>query len=649
MRLRLHELLISCHRYQDVISFSAFTYFYGRMGAGKSSIARLVDFCLGGDLELTPALQSEFVGATLTLGVGDSPLTLHRGRGANQVRAQWTKGDELFDAFIPARTAAGEIVPGSQIEVVSDLLFHLAGVTPPKVRRSRNREDSDLERLSTRDLLWYCYLDQDTLDSEFFHLESEAEPFRRNKSRDALRFVIGFHQEHVAALEAKIERLRVARVRLEAGADALSHALAEAHFSSQVDIETRLREIEKERAETDRDIATARADAERLGAHGTDELREQGRHLGAELAAAEEAIIAVQQVLLEDRRHLNELLTLSTKFRRMTSARAVLNGVDFTTCPRCARLLPMRDAQHCQVCGQPDLVEDVTEEDANATDRDIQARSTELRDAIAQREAKLEGLRRRVSDLGRRKASLDAELTSASRRYDSAYLSRALAFEHLKARLESEAGQLERLRVLPQMVEDQLHRAQQIEAEEAGLRRDLRKARDAAERDAANLRELEQLFLDCLVRSRIPGFGADDLVRIQSPWFLPDVSNAREDGVISTSFSNLGSGGKKTLFKCCFAVAIHRLATRIGAVLPTLLVIDSPMKNISERENREQFEGFHRLLYELAAGELRDTQFIVIDKEFFPPPSELDIDVVGRHMTPDEPTDGPLLHGYRGH
>ena len=170
------------------------------MGAGKSSIARLVDFCLGGDLELTPALQSEFVGATLTLRVLDHPLTLHRDRGAHQIRAQWNQGSDVLDVVVPARVGAGEVLPGTDIEVVSDLFFHLAGVTPPKVRRSKTREDSELERLSLRDLLWYCYLDQDTLDSEFFHLDASADPFRRNKSRDVLRFIIGFHQERVAAL-----------------------------------------------------------------------------------------------------------------------------------------------------------------------------------------------------------------------------------------------------------------------------------------------------------------------------------------------------------------------------------------------------------------------------------------------------------------
>src|SRR5262249_36905730 len=48
----------------------------------------------------------------------------------------------------------------------------------------------------------------------------------------------------------------------------------------------------------------------------------------------------------------NELETLSLKFRRSMSARAVLSGVVFQSCPRCAQVLPARDTGCCHVCGQ---------------------------------------------------------------------------------------------------------------------------------------------------------------------------------------------------------------------------------------------------------------------------------------------------------
>ena len=111
----------------------------------------------------------------------------------------------------------------------------------------------------------------------------------------------------------------------------------------------------------------------------------------------------------------------------------------------------------------------------------------------------------------------------------------------------------------------------------------------------------------------------------------------------------MSSGGKKTLFKCCFAVAVHRLAAEVGGLLPELLIIDSPMKNISERENRQQFEGFHQLLYDLKATELQPTQIIMIDKEYCAPPAGSNVSVSTRHMTPDNEEHPPLIRYYRGH
>jgi hypothetical protein len=487
------------------------------------------------------------------------------------------------------------------------------------------------------------------MDSTFFHLDAEADPWKRLKSRDVLRFLIGFHQERVAELEMELEEARGERTQLAATANALKEALAAANVSSEQSIETRLGEIRDMLTTVAKRITDARTQIGSLRGHAVDDLQTRGRRMVSEVEAVEESLAALERVLGEDRRHLNEITTLSTKFRRMVSARAVLNGVEFEACPRCALPLPGREPDRCRVCGQADNSAATKESDVQATDKDIDARSRELREAIEEHEVQLRALQRRRQEIGRIKSAIDKELDLATQQYDSAYLSSALAWEHEKARLEEEASQLERLRVLPRKVDEQLARADLLAAKESALRRTLREAREAAERDTANLRTLQDLFLDCLVRAKIPGFSREDHVSIRSPWFLPEVTRPGEDEMIITSFSNLSSGGKKTLFKCCFALALHRLAAVTGSLLPSLLIIDSPMKNISERENREQFEGFHRLLYELAITELKRTQFILIDKEFCAPPANLELDILKRHMTPDDSKDGPLIGSYRGH
>lgn len=169
-----------------------------------------------------------------------------------------------------------------------------------------------------------------------------------------------------------------------------------------------------------------------------------------------------------------------------------------------------------------------------------------------------------------------------------------------------------------------------------------------AERDRANVTLLEDLFLDCVARSGIPGIALTDTVQIRSPHFMPDVLGRDAGNLVTTNYSNMSSGGKKNLFKCCFAIALHRLARKRNALLPTLLIIDSPMKNISERTNNPQFVGFNEMLYELAQGELAGTQFIVVDKEYFPPDETEPDWLLVRRMTPDDPAAPPLLRRHIG-
>src|ERR1700761_3974459 len=94
MRFRIEELRLVFRKSTEVIKFSDISYFYGQMGAGKSSIARLIFYCLGGELDFSPALQSEFVSAFLDITINETPLTVERAREADQVHASWTRSNE---------------------------------------------------------------------------------------------------------------------------------------------------------------------------------------------------------------------------------------------------------------------------------------------------------------------------------------------------------------------------------------------------------------------------------------------------------------------------------------------------------------------------------------------------------------------------
>jgi hypothetical protein len=115
-----------------------------------------------------------------------------------------------------------------------------------------------------------------------------------------------------------------------------------------------------------------------------------------------------------------------------------------------------------------------------------------------------------------------------------------------------------------------------------------------------------------------------------------------------TEMIGIGKGGQRAVKTVLVSRYAGYLAARVGAFLPKVMIIDSPMKNISERENPDQFAGFHEMLHELAETELKGTEFIIIDKEVFRPKEGTLLKFQERHMKPDDAENPPLIRNYRG-
>ncbi|MBP2486023.1 rRNA maturation endonuclease Nob1 [Rhizobium leguminosarum] len=649
MKFHLVSLELTLRKAQETVGFSDITYFWGQMGAGKSSIARLIDYCLGGTIQLSPALQSEFVSAKLTVKLEQTTLTIERQRDSNNLFATWQGREGPDSVLVPARVAAGEVLPETGVETLSDLIFWFSGINPPRVRKSKVKEDSKAVRLSLRDLLWYCYLDQDHIDSSFFHLEETAEFYLRLKSRDVIRYVIGYHDERVADLEAELDQLRANRTARAASIDSLTRALVEVGIGSEQQVFEREKTMRGAVDTVDAEIAALRmAPRHTQTTHAIDVLSDKARLLGSQSASLKAEAGELQTTRDRHLRHRNEIEMLGLKFKRSALAREILGDVKFTECPRCTQKLPHHPEGCCEVCGQDDLTELASPTEVAALDVDIASRQAELNDAIKAIDVNLMKIGVQQNRLLKEKERIEAELNRAMAEHDSAFLSMALLKERERAALEAELNSIRWLLRLPQMLQEQREGLAAIIALEQSTREALKEARAKAEADRSSLNQFAAYFIDCLVRSGVPGIQLNDRVVLEPPGFYPAIYAKDPSDLTASTFTSLSSGGKKTLFKCCFAVALHRIAAQLHAPLPEILILDSPMKNISERENRAQFEGFYRMLYGLKDGDLAHTQMILIDKEYLAPPTDFEINILSRHMQPDSTEHPPLIRYYRG-
>ncbi|MFC8689599.1 hypothetical protein, partial [Brevibacillus porteri] len=286
---------------------------------------------------------------------------------------------------------------------------------------------------------------------------------------------------------------------------------------------------------------------------------------------------------------------------------------------------------------------------------DLKTRQRELQDSLLRLEKKKSTVEQERINISREKIKIDQKLVELESEYDSAYLSLARELEREIGSITANKQALKNLLPLPGKVEELYKEVELLFAEEEILKRELKEARTKAEKDATNLQELKDLFLDNLWQVGFSGIHQDDLVEINTTDFIPHITRKGQDDLFVMNFSNLSSGGKKTIFKCCFVLAVHRLAARKEIDFPSFLMIDTPMKNISERENKDIFEGFYRFIYKLFATELKDRQLVVVDKEYFEPDEPLikeyyinNDHFIVKHMTPDDDKHPPLIHYYRG-
>src|SRR5258708_17428913 len=163
-----------------------------------------------------------------------------------------------------------------------------------------------------------------------------------------------------------------------------------------------------------------------------------------------------------------------------------------------------------------------------------------------------------------------------------------------------------------------------LEEEAGALQGAIDRLRSAIDEERSRLRLAEEnvaviaaRFKSIMLSVGFPGVvEADEVVIDTRSWRPVSLHGGQE-----WSFWDAGSGGKKTLFNVCYALAVHEAAHERGMPVPNVLVIDSPTKNISDDENPELVRALYREIYRLAstAGD-HVPQGLLIDTDVCDPP-----------------------------
>lgn len=630
----------------------------GPTNTGKTSVLRFVNYCLGGsDFPDNAEVVRQVRSAVVEAVDPDGWLALERGINArNVVVARRPPGATDDHAAVVSRPVEPTGDPAS----VSQLLLATVGLQDVQLKEAPTQAASGTDPLSFRDLMWLClFLNERIGSNQLLHDNDPA--VRAIKLRQVVDAVFGVHDNTGAELA---RRLRDARAQLDA---ARRDAERVAAFVREQQPQP-LAELERDRAQADRDILDADAALALLDSRESAAVGFAADLRARHAAAAREAG-RVRASARDRRSQVNRFASLRAqyaddirKLTLLTEAATVFDQLSVKVCPACLSDLdgpPQVVGGLCGLCAHhlptaPSQLTLATVGAPRPAEADGDSESAD--DPALLVRAELRSTKRRYAELNQYWEELDAGLAgleAAAEVADAAEAEAAAAVDRAAAGLNTPYA-AER--------EETLRRRQAAVVLRDRAAAGIRLWQGAEERvDAANalagqverLRAEQAALPDRPDRGTVIGAISSRYAQILREIGYPKIDQDDEPGPFIDDrlvphargriYREASSGGQ-VLISLAWILAVFETAYEQQAAHPGFLMIDTPQKNLGGAADDAEFsdaalvDRFYRHMLRWLAGPGAGAQIVVVDNT---PPPVADPHVVVRYTrNPQEPPFG---------
>jgi DNA repair exonuclease SbcCD ATPase subunit len=337
----------------------------------------------------------------------------------------------------------------------------------------------------------------------------------------------------------------------------------------------------------------------------------------------------------------SELITAKLKQERIESTSILFDDIHFENCPACGeQVLEVDLVDNCNLCGKHisslNKSNSINDESLRM---DMNNRIDELADSIKRREMQIQKTKNVLETMCVQKENFDNQLQEDLVNYDSAIIEQIRHTDKLIATLEERISSFKKLQAMPQAINKLEEEAGALQGIIDRLRSELINERERLTDADISLKQIADEFKRIMLSVQFPGIYKDDNLFIDPRNWKPTIVHNEQ----SWSFWDTGSGGKKTLFNVCYALAIHSIALKRNLPVPSIIIIDSPTKNISDDENPELVASLYKEIYQMAHESYPSMQFVLIDSDYVAPNIKLP-DFILRHMAGTK--DAPSLISY---
>ena len=155
------------------------------------------------------------------------------------------------------------------------------------------------------------------------------------------------------------------------------------------------------------------------------------------------------------------------------------------------------------------------------------------------------------------KTKLDDTLSQGSSLFEKEELDSLLQLQYTIGLYEAEVKYLSIFGRIKSLIEAQATAKQNVENKIVATEYEKSYSSTRSKSFSENIEKLKGLLLDTLKRIKFPGMEEGDSIRLSATDYFPILHTF--SGKKKADYYTLSSGGKKTIYKICYAIAIHRL------------------------------------------------------------------------------------------
>jgi DNA repair ATPase RecN len=592
----------------------------GEISTGKSSILDLIDYCLGSKEHPTyQEIQRRGRTTLLEIEINGETFVIERQLFSTRNKAQIHFCD-ISTMGLDHKYIEVSSYQERNKESISSFILSKIGIENIPLKEAPTRDSSDIDILSLRDVLWFCYLKKNRVAGE--NLLFESNYMKAIKLKQVFEVLFGLYSNRLAVLSSEINRLQEETQNKKNQVKILTDS---ADSEGIPEVEELNNQKKKMRSEIDDKKARLEEIDSEISAKS-----ELATGLRQEVLGLQSELQQIRVTKRNDEKTLQRLIPLRgqysediSKLHFLKDAKRIINPLRISTCPICLSQLDKGDEKDkCPLCKREISKNEGVDIDVSREIRTIERKLRELNTYAEELEENIKKTNIHENKISNELSRASQRLDDTLKRFVSPYLSEREDIVSTISRNQNEIKHIDRFIAHRRNIEKINEEKSKLEMKLDKLKSDLEEEREKSPDRKELISSLNSTFFKHLSTVNFPKLSEAYI----DEKLVPFVREVRYD--------KLSSEGAVNLASICWITSIYSETVQRLRQHPGFLMLDGVQRGIglSAHEKDKEFrdesivDGIYALLKELV--ELDDCQIIVVDGH---PPEHMEDNIVVRY------------------